>query len=101
MHPDHQEIVEVGDAFISLAYTEYSPKEQEFIDKFLNQYATVFNESEINGLFKNKTNIIQAIKTLNDFTQKYKSDEDVIQEFNEEIHDLLINLNGNRESIAF
>jgi hypothetical protein len=98
MQPNYEEIKDVGDAFISLGYETLSPQESEYLNHFLKQYAKDYDDAKINALFKNKA-IIQAFKTLNDFAKKYQADDSIIQEFNEEIYDLLINLNRKNEGI--
>lgn len=99
MLPNYEEIKNVGDAFISLGYETLSPQESEYLNHFLKQYAKDYDDAKIKTLFKNKDNIIQAFKTLNEFAKKYQADDIVIQEFNEEIYDLLINLNRKGEGI--
>lgn len=100
MQPNYEEIKTVGDAFITLGYETLSPQENEYLNHFLKQYAKNYDDAKINVLFKNKGELIQALKTLNDFAKKYQADESVIQEFNEEIYDLLINLNRKGEGIT-
>lgn len=99
MHPNRQEIEEVGDAFLALGYMTFTPKEQDYLSRFLNQYAKEYNDAEVKALYKDKDNVIQAFKTLNNFAKEYQNEKEVIQEFNEEIYDLLINLNRKNEGI--
>lgn len=99
MQPNYEEIKDVGDAFISLGYETLSPQESEYLNHFLKQYAKDYDDAKINTVFKNKNNIIQAFRILNNFAKKYQADDNVIQEFNEEIYDLLINLNRKNEGI--
>lgn len=99
MSPDRHEIEDVGDAFVSLShYLDYSAEEQQYITQFLNQYATIFDEPQVIQLFKGNEEIIKAIKALNTFAKQYQGNKEIIQEFNEEIHALLINLNENQSS---
>lgn len=93
MAPSQAEIDAVGDAFISLSFQSYTKEQQECLNRFLNQYAASMDSTEIDSLFKELPETIEAIKELNKFANEFHEKE-IYQEFKEEVDDLLINLNG-------
>jgi hypothetical protein len=99
MQPQAKEIEEVGNAFISLGYPEYTPQQQEFLNEFLKQAAQNLNETDLGKIFGENVEVKSAIKSLHQFAKSYQNEEEIFAEFKEEIDDLLITLNDADEGL--
>lgn len=99
MQPQAFEIEEVGNAFISIGYPEYTPLQQEFLNQFLRQCAQELDEENMKKVFDNETEIINALKSLHSFAKQYQNEAEIFNEFKEEIDDLLITLNETDEGL--
>jgi len=97
MHPNHFEIETVGDAFISLSFLDFNQLQRDFLNRFLKDYAFSLDKKELQSLFNNQPEALNAIKVLYEFATQYQDDKETILEFKAEIYDLLINLNGKNE----
>lgn len=101
MHPQSYEIEQVGQAFITIGTPEYTPEQQNYLTNILNEYAQDVNKDELIKIFKDKIQVADAIKILNDFALHYQNEKEVIDEFNEEIENLLISINQYDEGVTF
>jgi len=93
MPPSAYEIDEVGNAFISISYLDYTNEERNQLNRFLHQHGKAFDEDGIKTAFKTKPEIIQAIRTLHQFATQYENEKEIFSEFKEEIDHLLITIN--------
>lgn len=101
MHPQTFEIEEVGQAFIVIGTPEYTPEQQSYLNSILNEYVQEVDKDELSKIFKDKIQVADAIKTLNDFATHYQDEKEIIDEFNEEIENLLITINQYDDGIVF
>lgn len=101
MHPQAYEIEEVGQAFITIGTPEYTPEQQDYLNSILNEYVQEVDKDELTKIFKDKIQVADAIKTLNDFANHYQDEKEIIDEFNEEIENLLITINQYDDGIVF
>ena len=68
MYPQSYEIDEVGNAFIALSTPAYTPPQHIYLIRYLQQYALDFNEPEIQKIFSDKLQAVDALKALNHFS---------------------------------
>lgn len=99
MHPQALEIEEVSKAFIALSSLEYTPIQMQTLYRFLNQYALDFHVDEINKVFADKIQIIDALKVMNNFASHYQNEEEIFNEFQDEVDNLLLAINQNEEGL--
>jgi len=97
---EKEEMEKLGQAFIFLGYSSYNSKQQEFITEFLKKYAENWQEEKINTLFNQNTEMIKSLKVLNQFVTKYRSQEELYNEFKDELNELMISINGRDETIS-
>jgi hypothetical protein len=99
MQPQSIEIDELGKAFITVSSFEYTPLQMQTLYRFLSQYALDFHGDDIRKVFKDKVQVIDALKVLNSFATHYQNEEEIYEEFQDEVEDLLISMNQNEEGL--
>lgn len=97
MYPNPYEIEAVGNAFISIGHLDYNSEQFAYLQQYLRNYAQEFDESEVKMLFSDKSEIIDAIKTLHHFALQYQSEQAIYNEFREEVEELIITLNDKED----
>jgi|GEM_PF-5276091 len=100
MQPTSYEIDEVGNAFIAVGSSDYSPDQVDFLMEFLQRYAQDLHEGELIKIFDDKLEIVDALKTLHTFANHYQNENDVFTEFQDEIEELIINMNESEDNIS-
>jgi hypothetical protein len=100
MQPQAIEIDELGNAFQALSSHEYTPDQMKLLARFLNQYALDYHADEVKRIFKDKIKVADALKTMHDYASHYQNEEDVYEEFQDEVDYLLIAINQNEEGIS-
>lgn len=100
MQPTSYEIDEVGNAFVAIGSSDYSPEQSEFLMEFLTRYAQDLHEIELVKVFNDKIEIVDALKTLHTFANHYQNENDVFTEFQDEIEELIINMNESEDKIS-
>jgi len=96
MQASSDDIEQVGHAIIIIGTPAYSNEQHAYLQQFLNRYAQSLSqdeEAQLNKIFHDKTQIIDAIKLLHAFALQYKDYKQIINEFNEELEDLQMTLN--------
>lgn len=93
MQPTPYEIDEVGNAFVAIGSSDYTPSQTDFLMNFLQRYAQDLHESELTKIFHDKTEISDALKTLHTFANHYQNESEVFAEFQDEIEELIITIN--------
>lgn len=99
MYPQSSEIEIVGEAFVTVSTPDYNDDQKEYLNRFLSDYAQDLNQQELKKIFGDKIEIMDALKTLNEFANQYQDEKDIFDEFKEEIEDLLISLNERQDGI--
>lgn len=99
MQPQSIEIDELGKAFITVSSFEYTPMQMQTLYRFLSQYALDFHTDEIRKVFKDKVQVVDALKVLNSFATHYQNEEEIYEEFQDEVENLLITINQNEEGL--
>lgn len=100
MQPQAVEIDELGNAFVTISSYEYTPDQMKALYRFLSQYALDFHTDDAKRLFKDKIQVVDALKILNDFASHYQNEEEIYEEFQDEVDNLLIAINQNEEGIS-
>ena len=100
MKPDPQQIEQVGQAFMDIASYPYTPEQQEYLNDFLISVAQSHDEPTARKLFNDKPPIIEAINALAQFSTQYQQNEDIMNEFKDEIDNLLLKLNEPESGIG-
>lgn len=100
MQPQPMEIEEVCNAFLSLASQNYTSEQLVFINRFLRFNALDYNENEIHQTFVNNVRVIDNLKTLHHFAPHYQNETDIYQEFQDQIEDLIMEINGNDAGLS-
>ncbi|MFI4938640.1 MAG: hypothetical protein ACHQJ6_09085 [Candidatus Berkiellales bacterium] len=100
MQPNAYEIEEVGNALIVIGHSDYSKEQQESINTFLRSYGQELNEPEMKKIFNNNIEILDAIKTLNEFANHFQDEKDIYAEFKQEIDELIIMINDQDDWIS-
>ncbi len=100
MEPDLQQIEQVGQAFMDIASFPYTPEQQEYLNTFLTSIAQTHDEATTRKLFNDKPPIMDAIHTLAQFSTQYQKNADIMNEFKDEIDNLLLKLNEPESGIG-
>lgn len=100
MQPSAYEIEQVGNAFVAIGYLDYSNEQLVFLNRFVRDYARNLNIQEANKLFTDNSQVIEALQILHNFTLQYHNDQDIYQQFKDEMEELTIMLNGKEEWIS-
>lgn len=100
MQPTPYEIDEVGNAFVAIGSSDYNPSQTSFLMDFLQRYAQDLHETELNKVFDDKLDIVDALKTLHTFANHYQNESDVFTEFQDEIEELIITINESEDKIS-
>lgn len=91
--PDPQQIEQVGQALMDIASYPYTPEQQEYLNAFLTDFAQKHDEATTRKLFNDKPPVIEAIKTLVQFSSQYQADSEIMNDFKDEIAHLYNILN--------
>tara|TARA_R110002110_G_scaffold166602_2_gene367311 strand:+ start:67279 stop:67590 length:312 start_codon:yes stop_codon:yes gene_type:complete len=103
MEPNSEEVENVGQALIILNQFHYTDEQLNVLNMFLQTYGTEYSETGFEKAFSEpeSEDILNAVKALHAFTQKYQSNKIIADEIKMEFDDTLFNLNDSSNSITF
>jgi len=103
MEPNPEEIEKVGQALIILNQSNYTNKQLEVLNSFLQSYGIEYSKQSFQQVYSNpeSQDILNSVQALYEFAQKYRDNKTIAEEIKMEFDDTLFNLNDSSSSITF